>query len=90
LFGGGFAIYRGNQLVGAIGVSGDGTLQSDLIGFLGIANAGNVLKSGIGNAPKAIRADSIEPAGIGSRLQYVKCPVAPFLDTTASDVCNGL
>ena len=90
LFGGGFPIYRGNQLVGGIGVSGDGTLQSDLIGFLGIANAGNVLKSGIGNAPKAIRADSIEPAGIGSRLQYVKCPVAPFLDTTASDVCNGL
>ena len=90
LFGGGFPIYRGNQLVGAIGVSGDGTLQSDLIGFLGIANAGNVLKSGIGNAPKAIRADTLEPAGIGSRLQYVKCPVAPFLDTTASDVCNGL
>jgi uncharacterized protein GlcG (DUF336 family) len=90
LFGGGFPIYRGNQLVGGIGVSGDGTLQSDLIGFLSIANAGNVLKSGIGNAPKAIRADSIEPAGIGSRLQYVKCPVAPFLDTTASDVCNGL
>lgn len=90
LFGGGFPIYRGNQLVGGIGVSGDGTLQSDLIGFLGIANAGNVLKSGIGNAPKAIRADALEPAGIGSRLQYVKCPVAPFLDTTTSDVCNGL
>ncbi len=90
LFGGGFPIYRGNQLVGAIGVSGDGTLQSDLIGFLGIANAGNVLKSGIGNAPRAIRADSLEPAGTGSRLKYVTCPVAPFLDTTASDVCNGL
>jgi len=90
LFGGGFPIYRGNQLVGGIGVSGDGTLQSDLIGFLGIANAGNVLKTGIGNAPKAIRADSIEPAGTGSRLKYVTCPVKPFLDTNDSDVCNGL
>ncbi|HVO87302.1 MAG TPA: heme-binding protein, partial [Casimicrobiaceae bacterium] len=51
LFGGGFPIYRGNQLVGAIGASGDGTDQSDLIAFLGLANAGKILDTGIGNAP---------------------------------------
>jgi uncharacterized protein GlcG (DUF336 family) len=90
LFGGGFPIYRGNQLVGGIGVSGDGTLQSDLIGFVGIANAGNVLKSGIGNAPKNIRANTVDLNGTDLNLIYAKCPVAPYLDSTASNVCDDL
>ena len=90
LFGGGFPIYRGNQLVGAIGVSGDGTLQSDLIGFVGIANAGNVLKTGIGNAPKNIRANTVDLNGTALNLIYAKCPVAPYLDSTASNVCDDL
>jgi uncharacterized protein GlcG (DUF336 family) len=90
LFGGGFPIYRGNQLVGAVAASGDGTDQSDLIAFLGLNNAGEVLKTGIGNAPPAMRADQLVPQGQGTRLRYVNCPQAPFNDSTAQNVCAGL
>jgi len=87
-FGGGFPIYRGAQLVGAIGVSGDGTDQSDLIAFLGLNNAGKTLGTGIGNAPVAMRADTLTP--LGTRLRYVNCPQSPFVDSDAQDVCTGL
>jgi uncharacterized protein GlcG (DUF336 family) len=90
LFGGGFPIYRGNQLVGAVAASGDGTDQSDLIAFLGLYNAGQLLQTGIGNAPPAMRADQLVPQGEGTRLRYVNCPPAPFIDSTAQDVCAGL
>jgi uncharacterized protein GlcG (DUF336 family) len=90
IFGGGFPIYRGNQLVGAIGASGDGTDQSDLIAFLGLNNAGNVLGTGIGNAPTAMRADQLVPQGEGTRLRYVNCPQSPFNNSTAQNVCAGL
>jgi uncharacterized protein GlcG (DUF336 family) len=90
LFGGGFPIYRGNQLVGAIGASGDGTDQSDLIAFLGLANAGKALNTGVGNAPPAIRADQLVPQGQGTRLRYVNCPPAPFNNSTDQNVCAGL
>ena len=90
LFGGGFPIYRGNQLVGAVAASGDGTDQSDLIAFLGLANAGKALNTGIGNAPPALRADQLVPQGTGTRLRYVNCPQAPFIDSTDQDVCKGL
>jgi uncharacterized protein GlcG (DUF336 family) len=90
LFGGGFPIYRGNQLVGAVAASGDGTDQSDLIAFLGLNNAGQILKTGIGNAPPAMRADQLVPQGTGTRLRYVNCPQAPFNDSTAQNVCAGL
>ena len=88
LFGGGFPIYRGSQLVGAIGASGDGTDQSDLIAFLGVDNAGKLLNTGVGNAPPSIRADNLAPRG--TRLRYVNCPAAPFNNSTAEDVCSGL
>ncbi len=90
LFGGGFPIYRGNQLVGAIGVSGDGTDQSDLIAFLGVANAGKALGTGIGHAPPAIRADNLVPQGTGTRLRYVNCPQTPFNGSNEQNVCAGL
>ena len=90
LFGGGFPIYRGNQLVGAVAASGDGTDQSDLIAFLGLANAGQVLNTGIGNAPPALRADQLTPQGAGTRLRYANCPQSPFIDSTDQDVCKGL
>jgi uncharacterized protein GlcG (DUF336 family) len=90
LFGGGFPIYRGSQLVGAVGASGDGTDQSDLIAFLGVANAGRILNTGIGNAPPSMRADQLVPQGEGTRLRYVNCPQAPFNDSTDQNVCAGL
>ncbi|MEP7181652.1 MAG: heme-binding protein [Betaproteobacteria bacterium] len=90
LFGGGFPIYRGSQLVGAIGVSGDGTDQSDLIAFLGVVNAGKALGTGIGHAPPAMRADTLVPQGTGTRLRYVNCPQSPFNGSTEQNVCAGL
>jgi len=89
IFPGGVPVYRGAQLVGGLGVSGDGVDQDDMIAFLGLANAGTVLANGIGNAPAGIRADTLEPAGTGSRLRYVQCPQAPFLDSTEQNVCAG-
>jgi uncharacterized protein GlcG (DUF336 family) len=89
IFAGGIPIFRGATLVGAIGVSGDGIDQDDMIAFLGLANAGGALNTGIANAPVARRADQI--GGLpGGQLRYVNCPVAPFVDTTATNVCNGL
>jgi uncharacterized protein GlcG (DUF336 family) len=90
IFAGAVPIYRGNTLVGAIGISGDGIDQDDMISFLG-ANNGGARVGGIGNAPKAIRADTIVvQVGSGVRLRYVNCPFAPFLDTSAQNACEGL
>jgi uncharacterized protein GlcG (DUF336 family) len=91
IFPGSVPIYRGSTLVGAIGVSGDGIDQDDMISFLGLHNAGARV-GGIGNAPAAIRSDRIV-VQVGSRqvrLRYVGCPFAPFLDTAAQNVCEGL
>ncbi|GLV27205.1 hypothetical protein TomTYG45_36290 [Sphingobium sp. TomTYG45] len=91
IFPGSVPIYRGGVLVGAIGVSGDGIDQDDMISFLG-AHEGGQRGGGIGNAPAAIRADQIV-VDLGSRtvpLRYVQCPIAPFLDTSSQNVCRGL
>src|SRR5262249_54119468 len=50
IFPGSVPIYRGTTLVGAIGVSGDGVDQDDMIAFLGLHNAGQSLGGSIGNA----------------------------------------
>lgn len=71
-------IYRGDTLVGAIGVSGDGVDQDDMVAFLGLHNAGVALGGAIGNAGAARRADTLVPQGV--RLRYVQCPQAPFRD----------
>jgi hypothetical protein len=89
IFPGSVPIYRGSVLVGAIGVSGDGIDQDDMVAFLGLANAGKVLNSGIANAPAARRADNIVPQGQGTRLRYVNCPQAPFNDSSEQNVCAG-
>jgi len=90
IFPGSVPIYRGNQLVGAIGVSGDGIDQDDMISFLGAHNGGARV-GGIGNAPAAIRSDTVVVnVGAGVRLRYISCPFAPFLDTANQNVCNGL
>ncbi|TAL04632.1 MAG: hypothetical protein EPO08_00815 [Rhodospirillaceae bacterium] len=87
IFPGGVPIYRGNTLIGAVGVSGDGIDQDDMVAFLGLYNAGVVLNSGIGNAPPLMRADRLKVGGI--YLRYVSCPVAPFNKSTAENVCAG-
>ncbi|MXP45806.1 hypothetical protein GRI43_00170 [Altererythrobacter luteolus] len=91
IFPGSVPVYRGNQLIGGIGVSGDGIDQDDMVSFLGLHNAGLRI-GGIGNAPNDIRADRIQVAvgGRTVRLRYVSCPFAPFLDDPAQNVCEGL
>ncbi|KEO90115.1 hypothetical protein EH31_08465 [Erythrobacter longus] len=91
IFPGSVPVYRGNQLIGGIGVSGDGIDQDDMISFLGLHNAG-VRTGTINNAPKEIRADRIV-VQVGSRqvrLRYINCPFAPFLDDPSQNVCEGL
>ncbi|MDB5811140.1 MAG: hypothetical protein JWN94_3262 [Betaproteobacteria bacterium] len=88
IFPGSVPIFRGAVLVGAIGISGDGIDQDDMVAFLGLANAGTALGTGIANAPALQRADQI--AVPGGLLRFVNCPVAPFLDTSATNVCNGI
>ncbi|MGZ3264192.1 MAG: heme-binding protein [Croceibacterium sp.] len=91
IFPGSVPIYRGNVLIGGIGVSGDGIDQDDMISFLGANNAG-VQLGGFGNAPVGIRADNIvvNVGGAMVRLRYVNCPFAPFLDSAQQNVCQGL
>jgi uncharacterized protein GlcG (DUF336 family) len=88
IFAGGVPIYRGNTLVGAIGVSGDGTQQDDLIAFRGLADGGSALAGVIGNAPPSMRADTLAPQGI--HVLYVQCPAAPFVNSDVQDACDGL
>ena len=86
IFPGSVPIYRGSQLVGAIGVSGDGVDQDDMIAFLSVHEAGRTL-GGFGNAERAMRADTLTPQGV--RLRYVNCPVTPFINDDEQNVCEG-
>ena len=88
IFPGSVPIYRGNTLVGGIGVSGDGIDQDDMISFLGTHNASARVGS-INNAPPAIRADQIVVPSVNVRLRYVSCPFAPFIGSNDQNVCQG-
>ena len=68
IFPGGFPLYRDGVLIGAIGVSGDGIEQDDIIGAMG---------SSLFPAPDEIRADRTQYRG--ARLPYAKFPRNPAL-----------
>jgi len=68
IFPGGFPLYRNGVLIGAIGVSGDGVDQDDLIAASGTMNF---------PAPNAIRAD--QDFYRSARLPYAKFPRNPAL-----------
>ncbi|MEQ8516760.1 MAG: heme-binding protein, partial [Chromatocurvus sp.] len=87
IFPGSVPIYRGDVLVGGIGVSGDGIDQDDMIAFLGVHEAGIALDGALGNAPPALRADQLTPRG--ERLRYVQCPQSPFSNSDEQQVCAG-
>ncbi len=87
IFPGSVPIYRGSTLVGAIGVSGDGVSQDDMVAFLGLQRASTALSGSITQAPKSMRADTLSPHG--SRLIYVQCPQSPFLSSDQENVCDG-
>ena len=69
IFAGGLPIYRNGTLVGAIGVSGDGIDQDDIIAAAG-ADAFA--------PPGPIRSDQVFVRGV--RLPFLKFPARPFLD----------
>lgn len=87
IFPGSVPIYRGDTLIGGIGVSGDGIDQDDMISFLGVHNAGLALNGAINNAPPEIRADQLKPQG--EHLRYIQCPQTPFIDSNEQRVCEG-
>jgi len=87
VFAGSVPIYRNGILVGGIGVSGDGIDQDDMIAFLGLHEASVALSGALGNAPAAIRADTLTPQGV--RLRYVQCPQAPLLNSAEDNVCDA-
>ena len=66
IFPGGFPLYRNGQLIGAIGISGDGVDQDDIVGASGTHDF---------LAPHNIRADQF--AYLGARLPYAKFPRDP-------------
>jgi uncharacterized protein GlcG (DUF336 family) len=80
-FFGGFPIYRGNTLVGAISGSGDGGQQDDLVPFIALQNGPSTLNP----APAAIRDDQFAPEGVN--LRYANCPASPFLNSTVQNPC---
>ena len=69
IFAGGLPIYRNGTLVGAVGVSGDGIDQDDIIAAAG-ADAFA--------PPPAIRSDQVFVRTV--RLPFLKFPARPFLD----------
>ena len=72
-----------NAELNFIGVSGDGVDQDDMIAFLAVHESAQ--NGSFGNAAPAMRADSLVPQG--SRLRYVNCPVTPYLNSDAQNVC---
>jgi uncharacterized protein GlcG (DUF336 family) len=97
IFSGGVPIYKGGVLAGAIGASGDGIEQDDMIVFLGLHEAGQALGGAIGNAAPGIRIDQVDftvrdlggTATGTTRIRYVQCPFQPFIGSEESNPCNG-
>ena len=91
IFPGSVPIYRDEELVGGIGISGDGIEQDDMIAFLGVDQASERLAASqsdpINNAPSHMRADTLTPQG--TRLRFIQCPQAPFLDSDEQQPCKG-
>lgn len=97
IFPGGFPIYKNVggtlTLVGAVGISGDGVDQDDMVGFLSVINAGSKTGSSILPYPTsgAIRADQLTKTASGNTLpapRYVQCPFKPFIDSDEQNPCT--
>ena len=91
IFPGSVPIYRDEELVGGIGISGDGIEQDDMIAFLAVDRASERIaglrSDPINNAPSHMRADTLTPQG--TRLRYIQCPQAPFLGSDEQQPCKG-
>ncbi len=69
VFPGGFPLYRNGVLIGAVGISGDGVDQDDIVGISGTQGF---------QAPLGIRADAFTVGG--ARLPYAKIPRNPDIN----------
>jgi uncharacterized protein GlcG (DUF336 family) len=86
IFPGGFPVYKGNTLVGGVGVSGDGVDQDDMIGYLGVINGANAVGSNMRPFPSSLStADELSNGGL--KLKYVQCPQTPFNNSNQQNVC---
>lgn len=86
IFPGGSPIYKGNVLVGAIGVSGDGVDQDDMIGYLGVFKGGQAAGTTARPFPQNLsKADNLSRGSVF--LKYVQCPQAPYVDSSEQNVC---
>jgi uncharacterized protein GlcG (DUF336 family) len=96
IFAGGVPLYRDGILVGAIGVSGDGIDQDDMIAFYGASRRGldYAGHAGIGdatlgfNAPPDMRIDALDLLQSQLRIRYVQCPEGPFVRDNEQNVCG--
>jgi uncharacterized protein GlcG (DUF336 family) len=101
IFAGSSPVYRTGPngedvLVGALGISGDGIDQDDMVHFLGVDRASRILAATSSNPPRhatpTIRADALTPSGsvlATAPTRYVQCPQKPFLATDDQRVCEG-
>lgn len=95
IFPGSVPLYRGTTLIGALGISGDGIDQDDMVSFLGASRKGLDFAGHLGvgdpqygfNAPVEIRSDRISTAVGDLRLRYVNCPEGPFVGTDEQAPC---
>ncbi|MGQ0687771.1 MAG: heme-binding protein [Limnobacter sp.] len=86
IFPGGFPIYKGDTLVGAIGVSGDGVDQDDMVGYLGVINGAAAVGSAMRPFPSTL-VTANELSSSGEFLKYVQCPQTPFNNSSEQNVC---
>jgi uncharacterized protein GlcG (DUF336 family) len=97
IFPGAVPLYKASTFVGAIGISGDGIDQDDLVAFYSSSRAGlnyagqtTVGDPVLGfNAPLEMRADTINLTPENVRLRYVNCPEAPFIRDNDQNVCEN-
>lgn len=96
IFPGSVPLYKDGSLVGAIGISGDGVDQDDLIAFFGASRDGlnyaghsELGEPRLGfNAPNELRSDNLMGPFRDSRLRYINCPEAPFIGDVQQNVCG--
>lgn len=86
IFPGGFPIYKGDTLVGAVGVSGDGVDQDDMVGYLGVINGAAAVGSAMRPFPSTLLTAN-ELSNSGEFLKYVQCPQTPFNNSSEQNVC---
>jgi hypothetical protein len=98
IFSGSVPLYRQGVLIGAMGISGDGIFQDDMVSFLGASREGLDFSghTAVGdptlgfNAPPEIRSDTIQLNSTDTQLRYINCPESPFIDGSDQNICAGL